>query len=577
MPTLRDDLIEADRNGSLLRVAFEASSPDRHGEDATVAALVSLHTEGAIDAVAAFKKLKNDTSSSPDFFLTRYLFEKALPLIDAPVADVLDCVLRLYRDAGRDLAAGNILKSFSGFCSRNDAYPKSALQAIEHDPDSFIDLLGPVIEAGSRFDRQFYTDQVIRLCRSERIDVRRRSVYSIALIDLSQGPMMSGPLVSSLEETIATETDDQILASTIHSAFEILKKDRSKEARLSTAILRALEKGNEQSIHAGALLLAFSAAELPGPLVGDLLRHMRRASPANGNTLSLIGTGIGELIKSGRQEEGIQLLEALILANPDSRITDNLGGLISKLRRDTALLSKLLTRWLLRGERPLCEAIQSIVGNQIGNEVRLNVDANEMPPAHAPFVARKAIAYFFLFPITAASVVISLMRMTNDLPVLNVLGNLLLNPLLLSYTGSARHYVQKQSESETGKTKEAIDAALKGIDDYLNVLKTIEPLPALYSSEAQREAYQRHMTLDMTESFRVAEKKSVFYGIFGRQTVLYGRKAINYVHGPNGQVARTETELQNHGVDMEIPRMDNIDPAGLDYMLRSFKVETLKS
>ena len=146
------------------------------------------------------------------------------------------------------------------------------------------------------------------------------------------------------------------------------------------------------------------------------------------------------------------------------------------------------------------------------------------------FMAHKAIGYFFMKPITAASLVISLMRLAPNDEVLSELGKLLRNPLLMNYTGSMREYVAKQAGRESGKVKETIDKALASIEKYLEGPAQCSSLPALHPSQSQREFYRRHMAETMAESMRVAEKKSVFYGLFTRNTLLYGHKSINYIY-----------------------------------------------
>jgi hypothetical protein len=180
-------------------------------------------------------------------------------------------------------------------------------------------------------------------------------------------------------------------------------------------------------------------------------------------------------------------------------------------------------------------------------------------------------------PVTAASVVISLMRLTPDDEVLNELGKLLLNPLLMNYPGSVRDYAAEQAGHESGKVKETIDKALASFEEYLEALRTVPRLPALHPTQAQRESYRRHMSDSMAESMKAAEKKSAFFGLFARSTLLYGRKSINYIYRGDGEPKRMEMPLTGHSVEMEFPRMDNLDPYGVDYMLRVFRTERFRA
>jgi hypothetical protein len=49
------------------------------------------------------------------------------------------------------------------------------------------------------------------------------------------------------------------------------------------------------------------------------------------------------------------------------------------------------------------------------------------------------------------------------------------------------------------------------------------------------------------------------------------------VYGPGGQSQRMETNLKSHGTSIEFPRMERIDPYGLDYALRFFKSRRLRA
>ena len=161
----RDDLLQSYEAGKLLETISGACALTDHNERRALASeLVALHNEGLIDVVRAFESL-HKSSNGPDFFLTRSILEDALPDLDAPVPSVMRCVLRLSREAGKDLASGTIIKSFCGFCEKAASRPLEALAEIEANPDDFADLLPGTLIAGSRIDAPFYyLAQAIRLC-----------------------------------------------------------------------------------------------------------------------------------------------------------------------------------------------------------------------------------------------------------------------------------------------------------------------------------------------------------------------------------------------------------------------------
>jgi hypothetical protein len=576
----RDDLLRSYETGNFLETVYACSLADHNDRSAFALELVALHNEGLIDVVGAFESLKNKSSNGPDFFLTRHVFEKALPDLDAPVPSVMRCVLRLYRDAGQDLAAGTIFKSFIDFCEKDPSRPREALAEIEASPDNFADLLPGTLIAGSRIDNPFYLAQGIRLCEDKNIELRRRAVFSLGKFNWPKGIGVFDAALAALERSATAETDDQILAGIVKSAFALLQQHKAQEPRVVALIPTALSKGDEYTLHAASEVFGFHTGELTATLLDALFVHLVRVKSTNKGTLDNVDYGISHLLKSSDPEKAIQFLEDLLLTHPDELTIEVFDGAVSEMLSNKALISKVLTRWFLRGDRVLCDGVHTIIGAHHGDDLSLEIDPSELKPAdfmHILFVARKAIGYLFMQPIGAATVLISLMRNTTDDKILTELGALLFDPLLLNFTGKLREYLVQQSWREFAQVKATIDQALKAIDKYLEDLRSVGTLAALHPGETQREAHHRHFSRLMAESWKAAEAQSVFLNFVSKSVVLYGRKSIHYIHGADGQPHRREIPLQSHGTEMEVPRMGNLDPFGLDYMLRIFRNERLNA
>lgn len=562
-----------------MQAVYSSLSAQREERDGLTHELAAIHNEGLVDVVAAFDGLKSNVGG-PDFFLTRHVFEETLPQLNAPVEPVMRCVLRLCQEAGQDMAAGMIFNGYLEFCAKDVARSREALALIESDPDALADMLAATVAAGSQLDNRFFLTETLRLIRHPDTEFRRRAVFAMARIHWPEGASVPDTAITALEETVAEETDDRILASAIKSAFALFVQDKAFGVRTVTLIGAALTKGDEYTLHAASELLWLNTKDLPPTLLQLLLTHLKQVKPENGGTLNNIDLGIAHLLKRDDQEQGLQFLEELLATHGGRLKIKILDRAAAQIRESAPLVSKVLTRWFQSGERALCEAVQEIAGTHHGNDLRIEIDASELKPAdhvHILFIARKAIGYFFMKPVTAASVVISLMRHAPDDETLDALAELLFDPLLLNYPGSMRDYVEEQGGRESGKVKETIENALASIDQYLEVLHAVPELPALHAGQFQRETYRRYMSESMTKSMKAAEKKSVFFGLFARSTLLYGNKSINYIYAGDGESRRMETPLTSHGVSMEFPRMHNIDPYGLDYMLRVFRVERFRA
>ena len=578
--SIREALLAEAKEGRFLHAVARALRAEQEERDGLANELVALHNEGLVDVVAAFGNLKNNAHGGPDFFLTRHVFEQALPNLIAPVDPVMRCVVQLCREAGQDIAAGTILSGYVEFCAKDAERPREALKLIEADFDALADMLAATVAAGSTLDNHYYLAQLLRLIRHQDIEVRRRVVFAMARLHWPKGESVPDNAVTALDQTVATETDDRILASAVKSAFTFFEQDKTLEERIVALISTALEKGDGVTLHAASELLMFNTKELPTKLLQLLLVHLKRVKPENVGTLNNVDYGIAHLLNLENSEQGLRFLEDLIAMHDGRLKIEILDSSVAKICESAALISKVTTRWFLRGEQALCEAVHEIAGAHYGKDLRIEIDASELNPSNHVrilFVARKAIGYFFMSPVTAASVVISLMRHATDEETLNALGALLFDPLLVNYPGSTREYVKEQASRESEKIKKSIENALTSIEHYLEVLHSVPDLSGLRVGESQRESYRRHVSESMAESMKAAEKKSVFFGLFARSTLLYGNKSINYIHtGSGDEPRRTETPLARHSVSMEFPRMDNIDPYRLDYMLRVFRNEQFR-
>lgn len=568
----RDDLLKSYETGNFLEKVYACLSTSRDDRSALALELVALHNEGLIDVVGAFESLKN-TSKGPDFFLTRHVFENALPDLDAPVPSVMRCVLQLYRGAGQDLAAGTIIDRFIDFCAKVASRPREALAEIEASSDNFADLLPGTLIAGSRVDNPFYLAQAIRLCEDKNIELRRRAVFSLGKLEGTTVPDLA---LAALERSATAETDDQILAGIVKSAFELMQQLKAQEPRVFALITTALSKGEECALYAASQIFGFNTGKLPGAVLDALFARFLCVKSTNKVTFNNIDYGISHLLKKGDPEKAIQFLEDLLLAHPNELTMEVFDSAAREILSNKVLIGKVLTRWFLRGDRVLCDAVHTIISKYHGKVLLLEIDSAELKPAdliHIVFVARKVMGYLLMQPISAASVLISLMRHTTDDDVLTELGALLFDPLLLNFTGKAREYVLQQSGLESGKVKATIDQALKAIDNYLEDLHSVGNLASLHPGEAQRAAHHRHFSRLMTETWKAAESQSVFLNLVSKSVLLYGRKSISYVYGSDSHSHRMEIPLKNYGTELEYPRMEHIDPFGLDYMLRIFRNE----
>jgi hypothetical protein len=575
----REILIAALAAGRFLDEVYSIYLSEIGEDHDLVLDIATLHNDGHVDVLTEFLNLNQVVPGGPDLFVTLHVFEKVLPLIDAPVHDVIRTVLDINQCAVQGHSAGSIFDGYIGFCAKDPLRPQQALVLIEAEPGQFADILPATIAAGSSIDTSHYLGEVIRLSRHSEKILRQRAVFALSRVQWPNEANVPDSAITALE-VAAAEVDSEILASVIKSAFTFYQQDKTTESRVTLLIGDALERSDDHTLHAAAMLLGFHSKEIPQPLLDILLSQLMNVNPANRGTIERIDFGIAHLLNGIDVEKGLRFLEAFLLMNSKILTIKMFRSVAHEICQSKDLLSKVMTRWFLKGACILCENIHELGGTHHGDNLFIDIDPAElqtMDGSQVVFVARKAIGYFFMEPVTAASIVISLMRHTLDEQVLGELGQLLFEPLLLNYPRSVAEYLETQRAQMSEKAKEVIDKSLASISSYLVELRSIPKLPALNPSQANQESYRRHMSDLITKSHNAAEKESVFFELVSRSTLLYGREVIDYIQSKEGEDERTVTPMISHGIEMEFPRIEHFDAWGLDYMIRVFRSETIRS
>ena len=112
------------------------------------AALSELHNTSVIDIVKIVSEIDKN-SCGRDFFNILSAFENALPTLDARIEDVIQCMVHLTQQAGRDLAAGGIYIAFQRYCSVEVQRPRDRVRFIlaQNEQNAYAPFLSSSILA----------------------------------------------------------------------------------------------------------------------------------------------------------------------------------------------------------------------------------------------------------------------------------------------------------------------------------------------------------------------------------------------------------------------------------------------
>jgi len=574
------DLILAYKENKLLEALSDKIYGHYEKRKELAEELIGLHNDGLLDLVEEFKKIQNRPNTKSDFFLLRDIIVKALPKIEAPVKQVMECIQHLMKMAGNDMSSGMVLIPYTDFCAAAPSRPIESLKQIEFSGDEYLILLAPSIVAGTRIDLPLYVRKAVNLTKHENIEVRRQAVFALGNIKYEDSTTSIDRALEALENSCSSEGDDQLLANLIHSSTNIYKCDAKNCVRIHQLLETALSKGEKISLYAAASLFGYHHEGLSDQLIIIFLKHLQSVELQHKGTIDALDSGLARLLDNdSTQQQALEFIENYFLANRSDDIADLFDSTSRVLLNDRSLLSTVITKWFLKGDIALCEAILYILKMVHGQNMELSVDGAvllEKSPVCTIFIARKILGYLIYLPVTAASLLLSLFQYCGDESTTKELSELLFDPLLLNYPGSVKEYLETQEEKRPEDVMEIIQVSLGRLESYFDALHQAKEINELHPYQSQREAYRRQQLIVNVQINKEVNNKSIFSAICSKVILLHGKKTINYIHGPDGKTHRQVMPLQYHSAQIELPYTERFDPFGLDYNLRIFRVERLK-
>jgi hypothetical protein len=282
---------------------------------------------------------------------------------------------------------------------------------------------------------------------------------------------------------------------------------------------------------------------------------------------------LSHLVAGPHHDLAIDCLTNLLASDGTAVSLEDFPGLEHRLMNlDPTQLFALAVRWFATGDRKLCESMTKLIGAvHQPQPFDATLAGRGLSGSQMIVICHKAIGYLILAPVVAASFVVAALR-AGDKTVQRELVQLLLQSVLINYSETAAVYLKSIPKGDAAY--QPVRQALKlyrAYEEGLNIKTTIkELLPSSYQRSAVR---QKHYVTGR-EIRKRAEQQSVFFGLVQHSTLLYGRKAVAYVRGADEPPVSMEMKTMSAGFAM--PRLQIIDPVGLDWLIRIFRVSKPK-
>lgn len=566
-----DKIIQLFASGELLSAITDGShtrlTPDL---SETEALCVDLHNSGAIDILSLTSDEVLASLQTHTFFHAARAIGRLIPYLVSTATAVMQSIERLIAKGGADLAAnlpnGQLLEWFGRHQEEAAAVVSRARQGEQLAVRNTTFALQAI--KGSDEARSMAKDFVDE----------RRTVAITALSRIEEADQIGYQKSLALfGDLLDLSVDDTLTALIIGATTWIFGRcDDSLKVSAVEIICRAAAGGGPHTRWSAAVTLRQHSGLLQSKAFKPLMELLAGTTSEEPETIRVIDGAMYTLVSAGQGQEASTLIATLIDQSGGAIKLENFPCFVSSLSTSAETLARMTLAWLLSGSQALCGSLLwqfQHTREEAGPPIAVPLDAMPANDSDFLFVARKAVGWLILKPVTSASILVTILGICGE-EAADEIAYLLGSMLLMNYS-SVQVYLERFRDDE--KVGARIVALLAANQAYMDGLKSVPDMPELRPSDAHRLIqYERH-ALRAQQSGKTARKQSLLMSMIKQSRILHGEGTLSTVYGPQGENRHVNTPFKTIGYSVEMPRQEVIDPIGFNMVLMTLRLERRSS
>lgn len=572
---LRQEMLEKAGQGELLDAIFTQYGKMHFPPgDPVVETLAGLHNDGMVDLLALATPEALAPFENFAFFKGQHLYCALIPHLQTDAESLVRAVNALIGKAGSDGAAGFPAVEFRQWCEADPKRPFELLDLVDRkvpDADRFLPI---ALRTGAAVDPAALLDRALDFAVTGEEVEKRGAVMALRDMPLATDAEWDR-LLEAFSKILDASPSDNVRFNLLTAIAERLESPTTRKAELVALAKRVLEVRTDVTLGGAVSAIAFSKGTLPDAFLEVLLEALGDIPSANAKILDY---AMMKMVERGQADRARAFLEGL-LKREDSIDLEVLDALCYKIRElGGSVLEDWTVAWLLDGDADLCGALNDAIFGRGIHETIVAPDFSRfgLKDADRPYLARKIIVTFLLNAELIVAMLAGLLRSSSGAAADEIV-ELLFDPVLLNYSGVAADELKKIADDTGDPASGFAQQALDKLDAYLNRLRSIGDVAELHPSDRERQIEQQRHADAMAEAYRNARKDSLLSLIATESVMLYGTSSVSWFRDGSSPPKRNEMALTSIGHSFEVPRVDTIDPVGLQRMLVEFRREVRPS
>jgi hypothetical protein len=525
-------------------------------------ALIELHNSDRVNLQDLLASEAFTSTTGLRFYQVQSFFSEAIAAIKATVPQMVAIVLRLDPKDGRSGGGSNRI-AFRSWLDSNVARATEVIALAEDGNDNGRSVLSIALQALGDLD------EARRLINSTDEAIAREALHALA--------WMPHPKASDRAVTVAalacigSEANDVLRGGALAAVVRTFNSAKAPlTADASDLVEELLAGGGMRTLHEAAQALWSDPPTLDAKLVGILLDALIDVDVAQADTLQALDFGLHQILDHGFDDEVINFLTRLLGPNNSGLGLEVFDTTTSQILTRAQALDRAIVAWSLTEGRALGEGLAKSLNHLDDADLRRAIDIASLGFSDFKLYALcvRVIGYFYLEPVLAASVLVSVLRTAKG-DLAKGLEELLFDPLLVNYGGDMQAYLE--SLGKTDPAYRAVRRVLKRKKAYIVGLQAAGDIKELRPPERHRQAELDRHSDEMRRSYDEAQKASPLLSMVSRSIILHGLKTVHVLIDNKGERRLTESVMHSHSTTFEVPRSSILDPFGLEEMLLIFR------
>ncbi|MDP9580864.1 UNVERIFIED_ORG: hypothetical protein J2791_000145 [Burkholderia contaminans] len=572
--SLEHDIIERYKNKTLLSLLVpRLGEAEAYGQADVIAAVVRLHNAGSLDFLSVPSFIGVDDADHYEMIQFQQFFSRVLPGLVANTKNVMDAVGSLMTIGGRDTSATVDFNGLRDWCSKNKR-EQEIFELVPNYPAHKLLFLTVALQAGALHSLPDVVSRSVDWLNHAEVDYRRASLIALGAIHLEVDPGLTISTLDALLESVDYMEDDGLLAAALVATVNLHSRAPGIAVETVVKIIdRTRVAGGKLAHSQAAQMIVQKGKNAHDSVQQALLVTCYAISPSDVDSIHGLDFVAYTLARRGEFEQAEALVRHFIERGEDKISAEQFGSFFREYTKNENNGAMLLLAWLGSESYALRNAAQEVVGTMYNNEPPIfDVDAPSQSSANAVYLARKVVGYLFVYPVTAASLLMCILKTCQDDDAKEI-AELLFDPLLLNFSGSVAEYLGQVKDRGEHPWLQHVSDALSRLEQYISALNKVGVLKELAPSERQRfiERHQRQQAMEA--AYKAMEEKSIFRKLASRSVILYGRRSINYITDVSGKSQRSEIDMHTISHRSELSRMSIFDPTELEHQLFVFRTE----